>query len=215
MGNFASAGGSGKIVLPDGTVRALGEPVSVAELMVEYPCHFVVDARLVSSGAAKVAALPADDVLHGAGVYVVLPATRGRISAEEARRVLGAASRPLARFPSMPAGAGAQDDKAAAVCLGELGDHRPEFLTRKMTSGGPWKPSLKTIEELSLPRKVSTEMSCDYETFSEPVWCCISVYIHGKINLTLHTQLSALARDTVLNYTIPEQNGMDCSAKLN
>jgi hypothetical protein len=155
MGNFASAGGgAGKIVLPDGTVRALGEPVSVAELMVEHPCHFVVDARVISTvGGAKVAALPADDVLHGAGVYVVLPAARGRVSADEVRRVLAAASRPLPRSGSMQAGGQEQRDEAAAKLEG-LGGRRPEFLTREMTSSGPWKPSLRTIEELSLPRKV-------------------------------------------------------------
>ncbi|XP_051212913.1 uncharacterized protein [Lolium perenne] len=99
MGNFASAGSGAKIVMPDGTVRALGEPVSVAELMVEHPCHFVVDAWLVSTGAAaKVAALLADDVLDGAGVYVVLPAIRGRVYADDVRRVLATASRPLAQY---------------------------------------------------------------------------------------------------------------------
>ncbi|XP_051213519.1 uncharacterized protein [Lolium perenne] len=149
MGNFVSAGGSrgGKIVLPDGTVRALREPVSVAELMVEHPCHFVVDARLVSAvGGAKVAALPADDVLHGAGVYVVLRAIRGRVSTDDVRRVLATASRPQA-------GRQEQRDEAPTRVEG-LGYNLPEFLSREMTSRGAWKPSLKTIEELWQPRKI-------------------------------------------------------------
>ncbi|CAM0907509.1 unnamed protein product [Alopecurus aequalis] len=153
MGNNASAGGGcgGKIVLPDGSVRALGEPVSVAELMVEHPCHFVVDARLVSTvGSAKVAALPADYVLHGAGVYVVLPATRGRVSADQARRAL-AASRTLPQSRSMPS---EQQDEEAAPRASGLGDYQPEFLSQELKRSGPWKPSLKTIEERSLPRKV-------------------------------------------------------------
>ena len=153
MGNFASAGG-GKIVLPDGSVRALGEPVSVAELMVEHPCHFVVDARLLSAvGSAKVAALPADDVLDGDGVYVVLPATRGRVSADEARRVL-AASRTLPRSRSMPSGAREQQDEATATRASGFGDYQPEFLSQELKRSGPWKPSLKTIQERSLPKKV-------------------------------------------------------------
>ncbi|KAM0830873.1 hypothetical protein ACQ4PT_065926 [Festuca glaucescens] len=152
MGNVVSERGGGKIVLPDGTVRALGEPVSVAELMVEHPCHFVVDARLVSTGvAAKVAALPADNVLHGAGVYVVLPAIRGRVSADEARRVLATASRPLAQYQK--AGGQEQRDEAPTRIEG-LGYHQPEFPSRQMTSRGAWKPSLKTIEELGQPRKI-------------------------------------------------------------
>ncbi|XP_047063508.1 uncharacterized protein LOC124671128 [Lolium rigidum] len=154
MGNFVSAGGGrghgGKIVLPDGTVRALGEPISVAELMVEHPCHFVVDARLVSSvGGAKVAALPADDVLQGAGVYVVLPAIRGRVSADDVRRVLATAPQPLCQ----KAGGQEQRDEAPTRIEG-LGYHQPEFLSREMTSRGAWKPSLKTIEELWQPRKI-------------------------------------------------------------
>ncbi|KAF7006579.1 hypothetical protein CFC21_021614 [Triticum aestivum] len=153
MGNLVSASaGGGKIVLPDGSVRALGEAVSVAELMVEHPRHFVVDARLAAAGAAKVAALPADHLLDGAGVYVVLPATRGRVSADEARRAL-TASRLLARCRSMPVSAQEQRDEAAPL-LGGPGGHQPEFLSQELTRSGPWKPSLKTIEERVLPRKV-------------------------------------------------------------
>ena len=155
MGNLVSASaGGGKIVLPDGSVRALGgETVSVAELMVEHPRHFVVDARLAASGGgAKVAALPADHLLDGAGVYVVLPATRGRVSADEARRAL-TASRLLARCRSMPVSAQEQRDEAAPL-LGGPGGHQPEFLSQELTRSGPWKPSLKTIEERVLPRKV-------------------------------------------------------------
>ncbi|XP_037483397.1 uncharacterized protein LOC119362301 [Triticum dicoccoides] len=156
MGNLvsASAGGGGKIVLPDGSVRALGEgeTVSVAELMVEHPRHFVVDARLAAAGGAKVAALPADHLLDGAGVYVVLPATRGRVSADEARRAL-TASRLLAWCRSMPVSAQEQRDEAAPL-LGGLGGHQPVFLSQELTRSGPWKPTLRTIEERVLPRKV-------------------------------------------------------------
>ncbi|KAE8775048.1 hypothetical protein D1007_52485 [Hordeum vulgare] len=153
MGNLvpASAGG-GKVVLPDGSVRAVGEAASVAELMVEHPRHFVVDARLVAAGGAKVAALPADHLLDGAGVYVVLPATRGRVSADEARRAL-AASPLLARCRSMPVSALERRDEAAPL-LGVVGDQQPELRSQELTRSGPWKPSLKTIEERVLPRKV-------------------------------------------------------------
>ena len=156
MGNLvsASAGGGGKIVLPDGSVRALGEgeTVSVAELMVEHPRHFVVDARLAVASVDKVAALPADHLLDGAGVYVVLPATRGRVSADEARRAL-TASRLLAWCRSMPVSAQEQRDEAAPL-LGGLGGHQPVFLSQELTRSGPWKPTLRTIEERVLPRKV-------------------------------------------------------------
>ncbi|CAL4930619.1 unnamed protein product [Urochloa decumbens] len=190
MGNLISAGaaaaaasGGGKVVMADGSVRALSEPVSVAELMMDHPRHFVVDARVLKEmgrreqrqpqqqgggGGAKVAPLPADHVLGAGGVYVLLPATRGKVSADEARRALSAA-RSLARSRSMPGlrrklsskkgreeaaadepaptrreAAAAEDAEAERPDVFE--EHRPEFLSRELSSRG-WKPSLGTIEE--------------------------------------------------------------------
>ncbi|KAF7049265.1 hypothetical protein CFC21_057834 [Triticum aestivum] len=191
MGSLISAGAAagasgGKVVMADGSVRALSEPVSVAELMMDHPRHFVVDARLLqqrkggAGGASKVAPLPADHVLGAGGVYVLLPATRGKVSAEEARRVL-TASRSLARSRSMPGGLrrklssrksreaddadrSAKNEAAAAAEMERreetaatadgFEEHRPEFLSRELSCRG-WKPSLNTIEERVIPKKVS------------------------------------------------------------
>lgn len=194
MGNLISAGAAagasgGKVVMADGSVRALSEPVSVAELMMDHPRHFVVDARVLqqrkgaaAGGASKVAPLPADHVLGAGGVYVLLPATRGKVSAEEARRVL-TASRSLARSRSMPGGLrrklssrksreaddadrSAKNEAAeaemerrdetavAATATDGFEEHRPEFLSRELSSRG-WRPSLNTIEESVIPKKVS------------------------------------------------------------
>ncbi|KAL6648274.1 hypothetical protein ACP70R_012498 [Stipagrostis hirtigluma subsp. patula] len=198
MGNLVSAGGAavgasggGKVVMADGSVRALSEPVSVAELMMDHPRHFVVDARALKEqgrkqqqqqqgGGAKVVPLPADHVLGAGGVYVLLPATRGKVSADEARRALTAA-RSLERSRSMPGGLRRKlsssrkgreadvsdgpahgdvatttaDEEAAAAARLELDgfeEHRPEFLSRELSSRG-WKPSLRTIEERVAPKK--------------------------------------------------------------
>ncbi|KAF8683880.1 hypothetical protein HU200_044822 [Digitaria exilis] len=203
MGNLVSAGatavsgGGGKVVMADGSVRALSEPVSVAELMMDHPRHFVVDARVLKElgrrehhhhkqqqqggggggGGAKVAPLPADHVLGAGGVYVLLPATRGKVSADEARRALSAA-KSLARSRSMPAGLrrklssssskkGHRDDgepaqrEATTESSHEeeeaprpdgFEELRPEFLSRELSSRG-WKPSLRTIEERVAPKK--------------------------------------------------------------
>jgi hypothetical protein len=192
MGNLVSASAGagaasgGKVVMADGSVRALSEPVSVAELMMDHPRHFVVDARVLQQrkggpggGASKVAPLPADHVLGAGGVYVLLPATRGKVSADEARRVL-TASRSLARSRSMPGGlmrkmssrksrdADGSSKREAATAMAEMErseeavpmetdgfeEHRPEFLSREMSCRG-WKPSLNTIEERVMPKKVS------------------------------------------------------------
>ena len=198
MGNLvsgaAAASGGGKVVMADGSVRALSEPVSVAELMMDHPRHFVVDARVLKKlghrnhnhhhqqqqSGAKVAPLPADHVLGAGGVYVLLPATRGKVSAEEARRALSAARsrsmRGLRRQlssskKSQQAEAAAaqdqesaqqeataesspedEDDAEAAARPDGFEEHRPEFLSRELSSRG-WKPSLRTIEERVLPKK--------------------------------------------------------------
>ena len=210
MGNLVSGAAAvrsgGKVVMADGSVRALSEPVSVAELMMDHPRHFVVDARVLKElgrrehhhhknnqhqhqhqqgGGAKVAPLPADHVLGAGGVYVLLPATRGKVSADEARRALSAA-RSLARSRSMPGlrrklssspkngrraeatgaekpaqreatAAGSpededEDEAEAARPADGFEEHRPEFLSRELSSRG-WKPSLRTIEERVLPKK--------------------------------------------------------------
>jgi hypothetical protein len=188
MGNLVSGAaavgaksGGGKVVMVDGNVRALKEPVSVAELMMDHPRHFVVDARVLKERqqkggcASKVAPLPADHVLGAGGVYVLLPATRGKVSAEEARRALTAA-RSLAWSRSMPGGlrrklssrksrgadAGGmavQHVPAPAVAEEQarpdgFEEHRAEFLSRELSSRG-WKPSLNTIEERAAPKKVT------------------------------------------------------------
>ena len=193
MGNLvssvagAAAASGGKVVMADGSVRALSEPVSVAELMMDHPPHFVVDARVLKeqgrreqqqqhqSGGAKVAPLPADHVLGTGGVFVLLPATRGKVSAEEARRALSAA-RSLVRSRSMPGlrrklstvvheeaasdvsaqreatTEPAEEEKAEAARPDGFEGHRPEFLSRELSSKG-WKPSLRTIEERVAPKK--------------------------------------------------------------
>ncbi|KAL5210641.1 hypothetical protein ABZP36_006264 [Zizania latifolia] len=189
MGNLISAGsavgasGGGKVVMADGSVRALSEPVSVAELMMDHPRHFVVDVRDLqqrrqqqkgNGAAGKVTPLPADHVLGAGGVYVLLPATRGKVSAEEARRAL-TASRSLARSRSMPGGlrrklsskktreSDGDDANGAANRTAETAtaarpdgfeEHRPEFLSRELSCKG-WKPNLITIEERVVPKKVS------------------------------------------------------------
>ncbi|KAG2552300.1 hypothetical protein PVAP13_9KG425300 [Panicum virgatum] len=176
--------------MADGSVRALSEPVSVAELMMDHPPHFVVDARVLKEqgrreqqqqqgggGGAKVAPLPADHVLGAGGVFVLLPATRGKVSAEEGRRALSAA-RSLVRSQSMPglrrklstvvheeaaSDVSAQreattdpPEEAEAVAARPDGfeEHRPEFLSRELSSRG-WKPSLRTIEERVAPKKTT------------------------------------------------------------
>ncbi|XP_051230758.1 uncharacterized protein [Lolium perenne] len=177
-GAGAAAPSGGKVVMADGSMRALIEPVSVAELMMDHPRHFVVDARVLQhrkggagGGARKVAPLPADHVLGTGGLYVLLPATRGKVSADEARSksMPGRLMRKMSsRRAATPMDQPAKHEAATAAAVAEMErreepvptetdgfeEHRPEFLSRELSCRG-WKPSLNTIEERVMPKKVS------------------------------------------------------------
>ena len=205
-GAAAASGGGGKVVMADGSVRALSEPVSVAELMMDHPRHFVVDARVLKEqgrreqqqqgggGGAKVAPLPADHVLGAGGVFVLLPATRGKVSAEEARRALSAA-RSLARSRSMPGlrrklsskkgreeaasdvssaqreattESAEEEEEAEAARPDGFEGHRPEFLSRELSSRGGSRacgPSRST----SRPRRRPIGCSDHLPLIHEPI----------------------------------------------
>jgi hypothetical protein len=81
----------------------------------------------------------------------VLPAIRGRVSADDVCRVLATASQPL---PQCQKAGGRGQRGEAPTRIEGFGHHQPDFLSRQMTSRGAWKPSLKTIEELWQPRKI-------------------------------------------------------------
>ncbi|XP_008786364.1 uncharacterized protein LOC103704729 [Phoenix dactylifera] len=187
MGNFVSCrtldAGGGKVVLFDGTIHEFDRPISVAELMLEHPRQFVVDMQSLSAGATKVTPLPADHTLDTNKIYLMLPMTRRKVSADEARRILSLA-RSVLRSRSLPfwaknhglvpgicmegvgekekaVPAGRKDDSlmereeaGGAEESPEVFGARSEFLGRTV-SGKGWKPSLRTIEEKALERKVS------------------------------------------------------------
>ncbi|XP_072985213.1 uncharacterized protein [Typha latifolia] len=179
MGNLlssrASVGTGGKVVLSDGTAREIDQPMSVAELMLEHPGQFVIDVHSLAAAKTRVAPLPADHKLEPEKVYVMLPMVRGKVSADEARRVLST-TRSLMRTRSMPSPAvttslfsckrvkeDKKKDKKEIINVKvdqkvtwstEVFEERPEFLSRQFSSKG-WKPSLRTIEEKGLtPNKV-------------------------------------------------------------
>ncbi|XP_010485663.1 PREDICTED: uncharacterized protein LOC104763952 [Camelina sativa] len=93
MGNYASCGlyyttpssqsssslspSSAKVILPDGGVRDIHAPTKVAEIMMEMPSYFLVDAKSLRIGR-KFIPLAADDDLDlgGCHVYAAFPMTR-------------------------------------------------------------------------------------------------------------------------------------------
>lgn len=68
----------------DGRVFEYDEPIKVAELMLEFPNHFLVDSSSLQSGQ-RIFPLPADDVLRVSHAYILLPMHKfqARLSEEE------------------------------------------------------------------------------------------------------------------------------------
>ncbi|XP_010679362.2 uncharacterized protein LOC104894753 [Beta vulgaris subsp. vulgaris] len=91
MGNQMSYGSStiGKVVLLDGSIQEFDKPLSVAELMLEYPQQVVVD--LKSSTQKRPTPLPADEILEFDKIYLMVPLRRGKpaqLSPQEAHQIL-------------------------------------------------------------------------------------------------------------------------------
>ncbi|KAG2625922.1 uncharacterized protein LOC120697910 [Panicum virgatum] len=172
MGNYMSCalakapGGRGaRVILPDGGVRQVALPATAAELMMDAPGHFLVDARAASAGA-RLAALPADEELELGGAYAAFPMKRlgTPLAAADAARLAATSTREARRSSAKvsddapPAGVAAvpaaeekaprlrledmEVDGAAAAELGAL-KHRlsnERARTRR-------RPTLETIEE--------------------------------------------------------------------
>ncbi|XP_058083115.1 uncharacterized protein LOC131231049 [Magnolia sinica] len=174
---------AGKVILPDGSVHEFDSPLTVAELMLDHPQHFVAEFRSIVAGN-KPAPLPADQTLKLEKVYVMVPQKGGRavaLSADETRRILSKASSVL-RFGWFPSQVrilpllrwmcpvsvrkGEEfvlDKKAGPVENAERSggrqsltdgiEGRVEYLNRQI-SGKAWKPTLDTIKETGAEKKV-------------------------------------------------------------
>ena len=78
MGNGCAKGAmpsksSIKVVLSDGTVEEFPKPITVAELMMEYPQHFVYHSSAITNNIQKKDILPADSELEAGSYYYLLP----------------------------------------------------------------------------------------------------------------------------------------------
>ncbi|KAF9669274.1 hypothetical protein SADUNF_Sadunf14G0090700 [Salix dunnii] len=87
---------AGRVILSDGRVFEFDKPLTVAELMLEYPQQVVVEFHSYLT-EKRPAPLPADKKLE-TKLYLMLPMKRGRaasLSSEEAKRVLLSANSVL------------------------------------------------------------------------------------------------------------------------
>ncbi|KAL5700919.1 hypothetical protein ACHQM5_026316 [Ranunculus cassubicifolius] len=181
MGNYVSNQlfeESGKVVLPNGTIHSFDHPLTVAELMLEHPQQLVVEFNSEMNGN-KLTPLPADKKLDMKKVYLMIPKKTGRsgvLSVEEARKVFQNANSVLKSKALLSTAEGLlplfikgckmggvkvenntvlveKRDNQVELSLESL-EERTEIFSRQFSSKG-WKPSLDTIKEKKLEKKVS------------------------------------------------------------
>ncbi|CAJ1875741.1 unnamed protein product [Sphenostylis stenocarpa] len=182
MGNqIARDRGTGKIVYWDGSVQEFDEPVTVAELMMEHPQQVVLDFHSAVK-QKRPTPLSADEKLEMKKTYVMVPVKRGKpvgLSREDSRRILFIVNSALhSRYFVSSSGflpwlarlfhnegevavllrkeepVNTEERYDFSEFLPEMIEGRPEFLSRQL-SGKGWKPSLDTIKEKKVNRKLS------------------------------------------------------------
>ncbi|PUZ64879.1 hypothetical protein GQ55_3G178400 [Panicum hallii var. hallii] len=167
MGNYMSctlakapAGRCARVILPDGGVRQVALPATAAELMMDAPGHFLVDARAVAVGA-RLAALPADEELELGGAYATFPMKRlgTPLAAADAARLAAAATREARRSSAKvsddapPAEvAAAAEEKAPRLRLEDMevddaAAAEVGALKHRLGNARARRPTLETIQE--------------------------------------------------------------------
>ncbi|RLN28853.1 hypothetical protein C2845_PM05G29050 [Panicum miliaceum] len=166
MGNFMSCtlakapgGRCARVILPDGGVRQVALPATAAELMMDVPGHFLVDARAASVGA-RLAALPADEEVELGGAYAVFPMKRlgTPLAAADAARLAAAATREARRSSAKvsddapPAEVAAAEEKAPRLRLEDMevddaAAAEVGALKHRLSNARARRPTLETIQE--------------------------------------------------------------------
>ncbi|KFK25945.1 hypothetical protein AALP_AA8G183300 [Arabis alpina] len=142
----SSSSSSARVILPDGEVRHIHAPMKAAEVMMEIPRFFLVDAKSLKIGR-KFNPLAADDDLQirGCHVYVAFPMTRATSAAnasDMARLFVAAKKQQQQRRRVGSKSSGAGNGRNGRVSPDGEGDDV------KMISAGS-KLSLEDIEEFS------------------------------------------------------------------
>ncbi|CDY16932.1 hypothetical protein Bca4012_045975 [Brassica carinata] len=157
MGNYVSSALSktssssspaARVILPNGEVRRIHEPTKAAELMMEIPSFFLVDAKSLKIGR-KFNPLAADDDLQikSCHVYIAFPMTRATSAAnasDMARLFAAAKKRQRSRVGPKSSGVGT----AVKSCHnGRVSPDGGEDDVKMISAGS--KLNLEDIEEFS------------------------------------------------------------------
>ncbi|CAL0311133.1 unnamed protein product [Lupinus luteus] len=184
MGNhisFRPSNATGKIVHYDGSVQEFDQPLTVAELMLEHPQQVVVEFHSTMN-QNKPIPLPADNNLDIKKIYLMLPLKQGKpvglhhilfiVNSSLHSKYLISSSGFLPWLTRMCHNSTTTtfgDDKVLkrkegienrengndfSEYLEEMIEERPEYLSRQL-SGKGWKPSLDTIKEKKIKKKLS------------------------------------------------------------
>jgi hypothetical protein len=160
------------------------QPITVAELMLDHPKHVVVEFHSAMN-QKKPTPLPADKNLEMNKKYVMVPMKPGKpvgLSAEDCRRILSIVNSSfntnnylsssqgfvpwLVRFlkkkkveiGEVETSMQINEEERFNFCefLPEMMEERAEYLNlSRQLSGKGWKPSLDTIKEKKVKRKIS------------------------------------------------------------
>ncbi|KAF3568891.1 hypothetical protein DY000_02018764 [Brassica cretica] len=168
MGNYVSSALSktssssspaARVILPNGEVRRIHEPTKAAELMMEIPSFFLVDAKSLKIGR-KFNPLAADDDLQikSCHVYIAFPMTRATsaANASDMARLFAAAKTAVKSCHNGRVSPDGGEDDVKMISAGSklnLEDieefSAAEFMHRISVSKSK-KPKLETIVEESL-----------------------------------------------------------------
>ncbi|KAK3134896.1 hypothetical protein QOZ80_5BG0412130 [Eleusine coracana subsp. coracana] len=169
MGNYLSCtlaktpgGRCARVILPDGGVRQVALPATAAELMMDAPGHFLVDARAAAGLGSRLAALAADEELELGGVYATFPMKRlgSPVAAADVARLAAAATREARRSAkvanvvaaaSLAADAVAEEAPPRSLRLEEMVDDAAAaeigVLKHRLSNARSRRPTLDTIQE--------------------------------------------------------------------